>query len=199
MFPRLVRRLGRRTTSFEKSTLGAASALVAVSLALAPLPAHAVDQGHWVPLSPPQPGYQAYLPAAPQGFRSVRWTPLGRFVTTGYEVLRERDGCNITTTALPAVIGWLGGAQIVYQRSRAEFLAENGARATAVLSAKRTGVSGEVLEWANETRRGRTEFYLLDDRLHIFNCFADRGAPTSLIDTFFARLTLLDPDTAAAH
>jgi len=150
----------------------------------------------WLSVTGPDSAYIAYLPAAPVPFRTATWTPLGRFVTSGFELERAHDGCNLTTTSLPAVLRWLGGADIVYERSRSSFLADNEARATASAAVERAGNRGSVLEWANDEEHGRTEFFLRADRLHIFNCFADLGAAMDLSDNFFARLALRPPDAA---
>jgi hypothetical protein len=175
--------ISRRVALLAVLWLGAGSA-----------PAVLADEPAWAPISGPDGAYTAYLPAAPAPFRAVSWTPLGRFVTSGYELERARDGCNLTTTALPAVLRWLGGAEVVYERSRSNFLRENEARATAKKDVLRDGHRGSLLEWANEEQHGRTEFFLYDDRLLIFNCFADLDIPLRLADRFFAHLTLLPPE-----
>ncbi len=167
----------------------ALSAVLACLLGIAaPPPVRA--EPVWTRLSPGDQLYTVFLPAPPERFRTATWTPLGSFATVGYEMRRARDGCDFTTTELPAVVRWLGGADIVYERSRKSFLAENEARASVARDTVRDGVAGHVLEWSSADRHGRTEFYLLADRLHIFNCFAAAGTPLALADDVFARLAL---------
>jgi len=161
----------------------------------ATLSAVAGGEDEWLAVRASDGAYTAYLPAVPAPFRAVSWTPLGRFVTSGYELKRDSDGCNLTTTSLPAVLRWLGGAEIVYERSRSNFLSENEARQITTAAVLRDDHRGSVLEWANQERHGRAEFFLCADPLHIFNCFADLGTPMELSDGFFQRLSLRPAET----
>jgi hypothetical protein len=136
----------------------------------------ATAEPDWKVLEPDDGSFSIVLPGATEHATSSADTFLGPIVCHSFYVSDAEATCTVVYTDLPRTVRFLAGKERIYKEARNEVLRRTKASLKTYEALESRAQSGRLLTYSGPDKVGRTEMFLVQNRLYVIDVFS---APSS--------------------